>query len=418
MNRRLLQALLCLFTLSLTLASCGSRKGLDKTLGKTVKKNHYVVVLSMDGFRADYTDSTETPSLDFLAQEGTYGAFRPSYPTLTFPNHYAMATGLYPNNHGIVANEFWDPQHGHYKLGDRKSVENPVFYKGEPIWETAHKQGLKTASYFWVGSETKINGYQPDIWKRYNASVPYTVRADSVIRWLELPEKDRPQLIMWYLDEPDHTGHTYSPEAKETRDMVRHCDSVVGYFLQKLEKLPIKDQVDFLVVADHGMATYTNFRSVNVMDYVPEEWLEHVSAGPFTHVYPKEGYYNQVLIALERIPHVKVYKKEELPERLHYGKNDRTGAFILMANKGTQIYAKKGVKFKERAGAHGYDNALPEMLAIFRAYGPSFEKGRKIAEPIPNITLYTLICQLLGLKPAPVDADMDLAKSLLKANNR
>lgn len=398
------------------LSSCATQNGNHKILETKISQkqysDRYVVVLSMDGFRADYVDKAYTPNLDKMAKEGVSGALRPSYPTLTFPNHYSMATGLYPNNHGLVSNEFWDKKLGHYKIGKMVSVKNPKFYNGEPIWNTAAKQGMKSASFFWVGSETPVNGKHPDYWKPYNSKVSFETRADSVLMWLQKPIEERPHIIMWYLDEPDHVGHSYGPDAPRVAEMVTRCDRVVGYFRDKLSKLDIASKVDFIVVADHGMATYYKEKAVNTTDYVPEEWLEHSTGGPIAMLYPKAGLKEKTFEALKKMPNVEVYKKGNVPARLNFGSSDRIGDIVIKANIGTYIYTKKDAKTRT-AGAHGYDNNRKEMFAIFRAVGPHFEKNKVLTEPVPNITIYPIICNILDLAPAKTDADDTLAKSLL-----
>lgn len=392
-----------------SLAICNTANNLDLS-------ERYVVVLSLDGFRADYQSKTETPNLDAIDQEGLSGTFRPCYPSLTFPNHYSMATGLHPNNHGLVGNEFWDENGKHYKLGNRKAVEDPTFYYGEPLWNTARRNGLLSASFYWVGSETAIGGHQPNRWKRYDSGVPYRDRADSVISWLSAPIEERPRLIMWYLEEPDHTGHHYSPEAEETKLMIRQVDSVVGYFRSRLATLPIADKVDFILVSDHGMQTFDKSKEVNLADYLPIDSFEHVSTGPFTHLYPKEGYLETAYKKLQSVPHVEVYKKKDLPQRLHFGSSPRIGELVVMANLGTQIYfAPQGKQIKRLAAGHGFDNKHDNMLALFKAIGPDFESGKRLNSPIPNITLYPLVCKLLNMTPAQHDADEKLAGSLIKS---
>lgn len=394
-------------------SSRGAQSNRAYELEQSLPADRYVVVLSLDGFRHDYQSKTHTPSLDAIDQEGLSGTFRPCYPSLTFPNHYSMATGLHPNNHGLVGNEFWDEQGNHYKIGKRSAVENPIFYFGEPLWNTARRAGLRSASFFWVGSETAVGGHQPDIWKRFDSNVPYRNRADSVISWLQLPIAERPRLVMWYLEEPDHTGHHYSPEGEETKQMIRLVDSVVGYFRERLAQLPIASKVDFILVSDHGMATYDRSKEVNLADYLPLDSFKHVSTGPFTHLYPKDGYAETAYEILREVPHIRVYRRGELPKRLHFGSSPRIGELVIMADLGTQIYFQPNRKRISRiAAGHGFDNAHHEMLALFKAVGPSFERGRHIDEPIPNITLYPLVCQLLGIEPAKHDADEELARSL------
>lgn len=392
--------------ISLLLPSCVSQSSAPE---------RYVVVLSLDGFRWDYQNRTETPAFDEIDREGLSGRFRPCYPSLTFPNHYAMATGLHPNNHGIVGNEFWDEEGRHYRIGKREAVEDPTFYLGEPLWNTARRAGLRSASFFWVGSESPIGGHHPDLWKKYDSSVPYTQRADSVISWLSLPKEERPQLIMWYLEEPDHTGHEYGTEAEETRQMISQMDSLVGYFRSRLAELPIASQVDFIIVSDHGMMTYDMSRLVNLAHYLNLDSIEHVSTGPFSHIYPKEGYAETAYQRLQNVPGIKVYHKGEMPERLHFGTSPRIGELVVMAELGVPVTCTpEGKPIKLLAAGHGNDNAHPEMHALFKAVGPSFEAGRRLEEPIPNITLYPLVCKILGMKPAPHDADEALAESLIK----
>lgn len=402
----------------LGIASCAARgKALERSgaIAEHARPggNRYVVVLSLDGFRYDYQSKAHTPHLDAMDREGLSGSFLPCFPSLTFPNHYSMATGLHPNSHGLVANEFWDERGMRYRLGDRRMVEDPEFYHGEPLWNTARRQGVRTASFFWVGSETKINGHQPDRWKRFDSKVPYYERADSVLSWLQLPEDERPHLVMWYLEEPDHTGHHHTPEGEETRQMIQQVDSVVGYFRQGLANLPVADQVDFILVSDHGMMTFE--RVINLADYLSAEDVEHVAAGPFTHIYPRAGRAEDVLRKLKGIKGMRVMRKGELPQRLQYGTNARIGEVVALADPGvTILFRAEGLPKNILAAGHGFDNAYPEMLAVFKAVGPHFAAGKRIKKPIPNITLYPLVCQLLGITPASHDADGEKARALLK----
>jgi putative type I phosphodiesterase-nucleotide pyrophosphatase len=326
-----------------------------------------------------------------------------------------MATGLYPNNHGLVGNEFWDERGARYRLGDRKAVADPAFYKGEPLWNVARRHGVKSASFFWVGSETPIGGHHPDRWKKFNDKVPYTDRADSVLSWLNLPAAERPHLVMWYIEEPDHTGHHNGPESPKTLRMVEKMDSVIGYFRKGLAKLPIHQQVDFILVSDHGMQSFDRSKAVNLADYLPIDSFEHVATGPFTHLYPKKGYTETAYKILKKVPHISVYRKSELPARLHFGSSPRIGELVLIADLGTQIFFRpQGIPKDFLHAGHGFDNKNPEMYAIFKAVGPDFQPGRKVSKPIPNITLYPLVCRILGLQPGTHDADEALASSLLK----
>lgn len=360
----------------------------------------YVVVLSMDGFRSDYPERAHTPTLDSLGQAGVKAAFCPSYPSVTFPNHYSMATGLHPDHHGIISNSFYDAAlDSVYTM----RCDDPRFFGGEPIWNTAERQGVRTAAFYWVGSEIALPSGQPSAWKKFDSSVPFPARADSVIAWLQRPEAERPHLIMWYFEEPDHTGHLCTPDSSATLRMVEHVDSVLGYFFDRARTLDIFDKIDFLVVSDHGMATYTPEESVNLIDYLPRDSFRYVFEGVPTLLYPKAGYADKAYEILKKVPNVTVWRKDEIPEKFVYGKNPRVPELVVAPNIGTYVVFRENPRAYS-GGAHGYDNFTPEMEAIFYAAGPSFKQGVELPA-MANVNLYLIIARLLGIEPAPNDGD-------------
>lgn len=371
--------------------------------------DRYVVVLSMDGFRSDYPLRAHTPTLDSLGKAGVQAAFRPCYPSVTFPNHYSMATGLHPDHHGIVNNSFYDAElDSVYTM----RCADPRFFGGEPIWNTAERQGVRTASFYWVGSEIALPSGQPSTWKKFDSSVPFKDRADSVIAWLQRPEAIRPHLIMWYLEEPDHTGHVCSPDSSATLRMVEQVDSVLGYFFAKARTLAIFDKIDFLVVSDHGMATYTAAQSVNLAEYLPRDSFHHVFEGVPTLLYPKAGYADKAYELLKKVPNVTVWRKNEIPEKYVYGKNPRVPELVVAPHIGTYVVFRDNPK-AYNGGAHGYDNFAPEMEAIFYAAGPSFKQGVKLPA-MANVNLYLIIARLLGIEPAPNDGDSATVEALFR----
>ncbi len=399
MKRISWQCLCCL--LALCLAGCQPKK--------MRQEDRYVVVLSMDGFRSDYPAKAHTPTLDSLAKAGVKAAFRPCYPSVTFPNHYSMATGLHPDHHGIINNSFYDPElDSVYTM----SCADPRFFGGEPIWNTAERQGVRTASFYWVGSEIALPSGQPSIWKKFDKSVPFQTRADSVLAWLQLPEEKRPHLIMWYWEEPDHTGHLCTPDSAATLRMAEKGDSVVGYFLAKARQLDIFPQMDFIVVSDHGMATYYAENLVNLNDYLPRDSFNYVFEGTPTLLYPKEGYAEKAYEILKNVPDITVWRKHEIPERFVYGKNPRVPELVVAPNIGTYVeFREKPIIFQ--GGAHGYDNFLPEMEAIFYAAGPSFKQNVELPA-MANVNLHLIIARLLGIQPAPNDGDSTVVESLFR----
>jgi predicted AlkP superfamily pyrophosphatase or phosphodiesterase len=351
--------------------------------------------------------------LDSLATAGVKSAFRPSFPSVTFPNHYALATGLHPDHHGLINNFFYAPDLDLiYRIGDNAAVTNPDFYGGEPIWNTAEKQGVRAASFFWVGSEAAIQGLSPSICKAYDKSVPFDNRADSVIAWLQLPEDVRPHLIMWYMEEPDGIGHSQTPDSAATLAMVEELDNVLARFFNRARQLPHFDRIDFIVLSDHGMATYTPDKYVNLNDYLPRDSFDYVFDGVPTLLYTKETYVDEAYEILRTVPHVKAYRREDMPERFVYGDNPRISNLVVTPEIGTYLQFRSESN-PRLGGAHGYDNFAPEMEAIFYAAGPSFRKNVELPT-MANVNLYLIISRALGLEPAPNDGDISVVEQLFR----
>lgn len=373
------------------------------------QQERYVVVLSMDGFRSDYPNRAHTPTLDSLGKAGVRAAFRPSFPSVTFPNHYSMATGLHPDHHGLVNNHFYAPDlDSVYRMG----TPDTRFFGGEPIWNTAEKQGVRAASFYWVGSEYPIQGQQPSIWKPFDSSVPFSARADSVIAWLKLPEKERPHLIMWYMEEPDKIGHIATPDSAATYAKVEELDLILNHFFSEARKLAIFEKIDFIVLSDHGMATYTPDKYVNLNDYLPRDSFDYVFEGVPTLLYPKPTYTDRAYAILKHVPHITVWKKEEIPAKYVYGTNPRIGDLFVLPDIGTYVQFTSR-PFPRMAGAHGYDNFEPEMEAIFYAAGPSFKQHTELPV-MANVNLYLIIARLLNLQPAPNDGDSTVVEQLFR----
>ncbi len=313
-----------------------------------------------------------------------------------------MATGLHPDHHGIINNYFYAADLGlEYNMKNPADVTNPGLYGGEPIWNTAEKQGLRSAIYYWVGSEAPIQSRHPSLYRTYDPSVSFTERANQVIEWLSLPEAVRPHLVMWYYEEPDTEGHLFLPESHLLSEKVEELDSMLNYFFSRARTLDIFDRTDFIVLSDHGMAAFTPEKYINLIDYLPRDSFEYVFDGVPTILYPHPGYTETAYSILKTIPYIEVYRKSEIPDKYLYGQNFRIGELIVLPDVGGYVHFREGVGSRPGA-AHGYDNFSQEMEAIFYAAGPSFVKNKHF-EAIPNINLYLIICHILRLTPAPND---------------
>jgi predicted AlkP superfamily pyrophosphatase or phosphodiesterase len=377
------------------------------------KNNPYLIMLSLDGFRWDYTENANTPVLDSLKKAGVIAeSLKPSFPTKTFPNHYTIATGLYPDHHGIVENNFHATDLGKvFSISDRTSVEDGSFYGGEPIWVTAENQGMKSATLFWVGSEAKIMGIQPSIWYSYTETLSFADRIDSVYKWLSLPEAIRPHLILWYYPEPDHTGHDFGPYASETVEIVETLDAHLGDFFTKMRKLPIFNELNFIVTADHGMGPTDDDHVIFIDQLLDTADIEYLDGwNPDMNIKVKPGKLEKVYTILKNTPHLYAWKHDSLPERLHYGHNIRTQDITIVAYPGWAIGSTD--RPHVGGGAHGYDNDFKDMHAIFYAAGPAFKKDF-IQPTFENVNIYSLVAKVLNLVPAKTDGKIENVEEML-----
>jgi predicted AlkP superfamily pyrophosphatase or phosphodiesterase len=369
---------------------------------------NYLVILSLDGFRWDYPTMAPTPNLDAIAANGTKAvSMIPSFPSTTFANHYTLATGLYPDHHGIILNNFYAPDFKQYynKRHERETVRDGKFYGGEPIWVTAEKQNMKTATFFWVGSEADIQNVRPTYWKLYKQCLPFEQRIDTTIYWLSLPEKDRPHLVMLYFHEPDESGHNYGPKSDSMKPVISHLDSLVGVLRNKLAALPIGNKINLIIVSDHGMAQLSPEKEI-ILDQKIDTSLIAIEDGwnPTMNLKAKDGMIDSLYQQIKKIEHIQVWKHGEAPENLHHGTNIRLHDMSLVADDGWSIYWSW--ENHRAKGTHGYDPKNMDVHAIFYAEGPDFKK-QYVKSSFQNIHVYPLMTYLLQLNPAPMDGKLD-----------
>jgi len=389
------------------IAGCNNNKQSDEI------KQPYLVMVSLDGFRWDYTQYANTPILDSLAKAGVMAeALIPSFPTKTFPNHYTMATGMYPDHHGIVLNGFYaDDLKSDYNKGDKSTVGDGKFYSGEPIWTTAELQGVKSATLYWVGSEADTKGVRPSLWEKYDHHLPFEARIDSIYKWLSLPENQRPHLVMWYYHEPDEIGHGAGPRSPELVTEIEKLDSYLGDFFTRMRSLPIFNQLNFIVTSDHGMGQLSIDKQVILDEFVDTTNLEYFDGwNPIWNLKVKEGKLKEVYENLAKNDHIEAWYRDSIPERLHYGTNLRTHDITVVAKPYWSIFWSWNIGTS--LGAHGYDNSFKDMYTIFYAAGPAF-KENYLAPEFENIHIYPLIAEIMELKPAQTDGKLENVQNML-----
>jgi alkaline phosphatase D len=377
-------------------------------------QKNYVLLVSFDAFRYDYPVIYNTPNLNKLAKDGVKANHMiSSFPTNTFPNHYSIATGLYPDHHGLINNTFSAPDLGlFYRMGDRSAVENPAFYGGEPMWVTAQRQGMKAASFFWVGSEAPVGGMHPTYWKKYDESTGYGERIDTVIKWLGYPADKRPGLVTLYFDEPDATSHDSGPVSDDTRKVVEKLDSLTGVIRNKIASLPHGDKINLIILSDHGMASVSPEKYINLKSLVPDRMIASIAgSNPVYLINPAEGKADSVLLLINKTSGVKAWRKSELPAKWHYGTNPRIPEIVVVADNSWSIGTRPSASRSK--GAHGYDNQNPELYSIFYAAGPAFKKNSNIVE-LNNVDVYNIVCKILNLKPAPNDGNPKVLKKIIR----
>lgn len=368
-----------------------------------------VILISFDGFRADYLGRGVTPNLSRLARQGVTGPMRPSFPSKTFPNHWTLVTGLVPDHNGIVGNRFEDPRRPGviFTMAD----DDPFWWnEGEPIWAAAEKAGIRSATMFWPGSNVAWGGslpkpramaqggQRPQDWLQYNQAVSDQQRVNTVLDWLRRPAAIRPRLITLYFDLVDTAGHENGPDDPKTLAAVAEADRRLGELVDGIAKLGLHPNL--VVVADHGMAATSSDRVIP-LDQVAEPALYRVvESGPYAALEPSPGNAEQLWAKLSRAgPHHTCWRRGQVPQRLRYGANPRTPSFLCLAEPGWLLEPTAPPQVFS-GGAHGYDPAAPEMAALFVASGPAFVPGKHLPA-FDNVDIAPLLRVLLNLPAAP-----------------
>jgi predicted AlkP superfamily pyrophosphatase or phosphodiesterase len=373
-----------------------------------------VLLVSLDGFHPDYLGRGLTPRIAALAEAGVRARWmRPSYPSQTFPNHYTLVTGLRPDRHGIVDNRMRDAELGGFRLDGQQGADDGRWWDdAEPLWVTARRAGLRTATMFWPGSEAEIRGLRPHHWFPFSREPSPEQRVDQVLQWLQEPQP--PRFVTLYFEHVDTAGHQFGPASAEVDQQVAGLDAAIGRLLDGLQQLRLSERVDLLLVSDHGMAAVERVRVFD--DHVDPDDFELVTAGELSGLNPKPGREAAVEAALlGRHDGFECWRRRELPARWRYGRHRRVPAILCQADQGVLLSTRR---WRDRggrsnAGAHGYDPALPSMRALFIAAGPSFRRGLQV-EPFDNVDVYPLMTQLLGITAQSNDGNPDTGAAMLR----
>lgn len=377
-----------------------------------------LILISIDGYRADYLQRGLSPTLAALAANGVRAeAMRPAFPSLTFPNHYTLVTGLTPDHHGIVNNRMIDPATGaRFIYKEPATIADPHWWGGEPLWVSVEKQGRHAATMFWPGSDVAIKNTRPSYWQAFDGKISSDQRVTQVLQWLDLPADKRPIFLTLYFDQIDHAGHDYGPDSNEVNEAIKATDAALTRLVDGLKQRNLDRYANLVIVSDHGMTSMSPDRVILLDHLVNLDAIELINLGVLAELVPKSSYTQEVERALLTAhEHMQCWKKSEVPARFHYGHNPRIPPLLCLANEGWLIGTQRAInapKHHFSLGEHGYDNNLPNMRALFVAHGSAFKHGVVVPE-FNNVDLYTLITRILNITPQPNDGDAATAIPML-----
>lgn len=381
-----------------------------------------LVLVSIDGFRWDYLDRYESPNLRQMAADGVRAeGLIAQFPTKTFPNHYSIVTGLKLANHGIISNNMRASDiPGEFSMSNRDVLADPRWWAGEPIWNTAERQGRVAAAMFWPGSETAIGGRQATFWMPFDDDMAPAERVGRVLSWLELPEDQRPSFLTLYFSNVDSTGHDFGPESAEVATAVAAVDRSIGELVAGVNRIGLDDRVHYVVLSDHGMAALDPDRMIVLDSLIDVAAVDVVDWAPVLGVSPKDGDVEKLYAALkDKHPHLAVYRRDEIPAVYGIAGHPRLPAVVGIADEGWYVASQREVDRwgqpgrRAPGGTHGYDARLKSMYGLFLASGPRIKAGVTVP-PFENIHVYEFMCAVLGLTPAKNDGDPAVTRDMLR----
>jgi predicted AlkP superfamily pyrophosphatase or phosphodiesterase len=379
-----------------------------------------LILVSIDGWRWDYVERFAPPTLARLAREGvTADGLIPIFPSKTFPNHYSIVTGLHAAAHGITSNNMVDPRlPGRFTLSNRDVQQDPRWWGGEPLWNTAERQGLVSGTMFWPGSDVAIGGRRPTYWKAYDGDFPNEARVDAVLEWLRQPPPRQPRFVTMYFSDVDDAGHDFGPDGEQTRLAALEVDTIIGRLVAGIERLGLASRVNLVLVSDHGMSQLSPERVIVLDDYLDVDEIDLIDSAPIVGINPRGALSADDIYArlAGKHPALQVYRRSELPREYRLRGHPRMPAVIGIADDGWHTTTRaRQAREAFSYGNHGYDPRHQSMHGLFIARGPAFKVGLRVPA-FSNLHLYDLMCRILGLRPAPNEGDPGVTAPFLRSH--
>ena len=380
-----------------------------------------VILVSIDGCRWDYPELHQAKTLQDISTSGLrVRQLTPCYPTKTFPNHYSLVTGLRPESHGIIQNKFWDDDfRSWFGIGAHPAAREGRWWGGEPIWITARKNGLRSATMFWPGSEADIMGQRPNRWVKYNGNLSEFDRVKQVLAWTSLPQEERPNFVALYFEAVDSAGHDFGPEARETQQALHHVDHALAALRDGLKQQGLWDTANVIITSDHGMTAINAKRTVFLDDLVQLDAIRIVFDGAVGGLDPLNGESPADLVAkLDAHPHLRAFAREDMPSRLHFSHHERIPKIVIIPDLGWELRTRESFDpHSVGGGDHGFDPIESDMASVFVAHGPAFAPGSHL-DQADIIDVYNLLCKLLEIVPAPNEGSAILTEAISPNANR
>ena len=372
------------------------------------------ILLSIDGFKPEYLKRNISPNLNTLAKNGALASHLIStFPSVTFPNHYSMVTGLYPDQHGIVNNTMVDPLIPEtFTLSARKAIANSEWWnEGVPIWVSLEEQGGIASTLFWPGTETKIRNRQPRDWLAYDHNMTSLQRTEKLLVWLNREESSRADFATLYFSEVDSAGHRYGPKSEEVNKSIKNVDYAIEKLLFGLDQIGILKNTTFIIVSDHGMVEVPLENKIQIDEILkahPRAVIEW--QGPLAGIRINQEILSNVLNTLKQEKNMDCWHKASIPAKYRFGSHRRIPDIVCLAKIGYTIADKNW----HILGQHGHDPYEEEMFGIFIASG--YRVLNKTIGGIENIEVYPLLLNLLNIKGEKNSAKDLLYGQIIKSN--
>lgn len=392
--------------------------------------SNYVFLVSYDAFRNEYFNRNVTDFMNELRMNSTRAEYlRNVFPTKTFPNHHSIATGVFPEQHGVMANSLYDSE-----LSMAMNYSFPLYhFKNEikPIWILNEMAGGRSGCMMWPGSDFDYDGVSCSHNKHYNLSVNYKERVDDVFEWI-LNETAPANLVMFYIEEPDLHAHAFGPESSTITEFVAQLDHVTEYFHQKIQKHNLENRVNVVHLSDHGMDSLELRNVINLTSIIGDK-AKFYGTTPVLQIVPNnlaetDRIYKQLSDEAAKNGNFKIYTNPTLPQRWHFNNKFRVGPITAVADLGfgfedmfkSAAWYEKQYKIPvtptTKYGVHGYDNTYETMHPIFFAYGHKI-RSRNLVQPFDTVDLFYLFCEVLGLEaPDYLKGNREHILDILKEN--